>query len=405
MNNELNVEGHSPHAQKPQISVDNLNIDRRNPSLRMSEEYDQNPPNLCASSSQSSSSRSAVTDNGQATSKLFCPLNDAVSSVSDGSSSNALTEGGEVYHLTFYNRKIGIQFQKIPIEASSGALTAAMTTDVEGGDGSDSRHGRTVSELRVIASISGPPARGRASSTSSSSSNNDDEFCRVAAPIDAVLVCGFNGFDDSGSNQRPKLGARLVAFDGVSVEIGRWTFGSVKRAIQARGRPLTLSFRNDHLTPKQREILAKAVSEVDVSRAGYPPKSNHVGRLSHNLPTSGFVRGNNDSSRPNGTNENSATPNSLKSYNSHRSGVSSFSSPLKIPQSSRSVTGGGGGTSSILSSAIGPLVAGLMSNLTDSERKRRDPPISPRRPQYLQDDSSNSLDSMRDHHDFKAGLL
>ena len=48
-----------------------------------------------------------------------------------------------------------------------------------------------------------------------------EDTCDVAMPVDAVLVCGFNGFDESGSNVRPKLGARLVAFDGVSVKIGK----------------------------------------------------------------------------------------------------------------------------------------------------------------------------------------
>ena len=56
--------------------------------------------------------------------------------------------------------------------------------------------------------------------------------------------------------------ARLVAFDGIPVEVGKWTFESIRKSIQARGRPLTLSFRNDFLTSKQREILTKAVEKI-----------------------------------------------------------------------------------------------------------------------------------------------
>ena len=81
-------------------------------------------------------------------------------------------------------------------------------------------------------------------------------------PVDAVLVCGFNGFDDSGSNVRPKLGARLVAFDGVSVEIGKWTFDGIRKSIQARSHPLPLSFRDDFLTTEQRQILTWPAQDV-----------------------------------------------------------------------------------------------------------------------------------------------
>ncbi len=86
----------------------------------------------------------------------------------------------------------------------------------------------------------------------------------VARPIDAVLVCGFHGFDVACNDERPMLGARLVAFDGISIEIGRWTFENVRKAIQARGRPISLSFRNDNLTPEQRTIVARTVANVGV---------------------------------------------------------------------------------------------------------------------------------------------
>jgi hypothetical protein len=43
------------------------------------------------------------------------------------------------------------------------------------------------------------------------------------------------------------------------------TFDSIRKSIQARGRPITLSFRNEYLSVKQRSILTKAVADVDSS--------------------------------------------------------------------------------------------------------------------------------------------
>jgi len=99
--------------------------------------------------------------------------------------------------------------------------------------------------------------------------------CQVATPSDFVLVCGFEGFNLSLSMNRPKLGARLVAFDGISVENGPWTFDSIRRAIKSRSRPLKLSFRNDPLTPDQRSILTQALNDVDVHRGPQGRPTSH----------------------------------------------------------------------------------------------------------------------------------
>ena len=364
-------------------------------------------------SSIKTSSRSVITDNGQATAKLVCPLND-VGSVDSSDVDSKKDEEVEVYHLTFYGKKIGLQFQKVPISSKTGILNDAMTTDVHG---LDSRHGRTAAELRRISSIS--------DIAGNSNQRGQIEQCKVATPIDAVLVCGFHGFDDDSNSKRPKLGARLVAFDGVSVEIGRWTFESVKRAIQARGRPLTLSFRNDYLTSQQREILTKAVNDVTISRSRYPPKIHqnqsvpyHLqgSHFSHNTDNRYNISSRSDLNRtdlsPYHRNRNNvqyqtaqaygnSTPNSVHSYQSYRSGISSFSSPSYGVSSFSDA-----GSSNILSTTIGPLVAGLMNGLAPPEAKQTPYPPHPPHPppEYLQGEA-RSLDNIPHHHDFKAGLL
>lgn len=208
-----------------------------------------------------------VMNNGHATSKLRCPFADVVESagkISDSKRSQcAQADELEVYHLTFYTRKIGLQFQKIPPPPSKamGLLNDAISADLCGNSNEDSS--KTAAELRRIGAIS-------SSAKVDQGTPPIDEFCEVAQPVDAVIVCGFAGFDDAGSNLRPRLGARLVAFDGVSVERGLWTFESIRKAIQARNRPLTLSFRNDFLTTEQRSILTEAT--IQAQRPSQPPR-------------------------------------------------------------------------------------------------------------------------------------
>jgi hypothetical protein len=235
--------------------------ERSNPLLQLDESSvsTQDMPRDCLAEAQAQK----AADRGEATSQLQCPFADVVATrTSDRNATHKSTlreeDEMQVYHLTFYSRKIGLQFQKVPPPPAktAGLLTAAIAADLRGAPNSGGS--KTASELRRIANIS-------SRAKSEGNGHGGEDVCQVAKPIDAVLVCGFVGFDDTGSNVRPKVGARLVAFDGVSVEVGKWTFDSIRKSIQARGRPLTLSFRNDYLTTEQRAMLTKALSDVDGS--------------------------------------------------------------------------------------------------------------------------------------------
>lgn len=157
------------------------------------------PPSSSVASSMSESSRSRVTDNGRATAKLECPMRDVGETPGQQHRPNStLGDDGRVYHITFYGNKIGLQFQKVPNETKSiGLLTEAMTAD----HGQNVGTKQTAAELRRIASIS----------LHSQYRNHQDARsieCLPATPADAVLVCGFIGFDDSTGNSRPQLGGK-----------------------------------------------------------------------------------------------------------------------------------------------------------------------------------------------------
>jgi len=283
-------------------SVASISSHRVNPLFELDNEKDEEHSEGKPYSAKPSMPK-LVTENGHATSRLECPLADVVDvrglstrGNDVGSSEHEGNEDLRVHHLTFYSQKIGLQFQKAspaPVKAR-GLLTDAVTADmVEEVDGSD----KTAAELRSVASI--------ASMASGGIIRETQQLNRpLSSPEDIVLVCGFEGFDDSGVNRRPKLGARLVAFDGISVEVGKWTFQSIRRAIKSRGRPLTLSFRNDYLTTEQRAILTKAVKDVDAKRDPvYPiPKYERPETIIPSLSTassfeSGHFLNNNDDNR------------------------------------------------------------------------------------------------------------
>jgi PH domain len=200
---------------------------------------------------------------GVSTCQLACPLADVVRA--DDDQSNPCHEL-QVYHLAFYSQKIGIQFQKVPPAATKGSITDAVAADLLRLPTSSNN---TAGELRRIAALS-----------SSTTARQEPPALRVSTPVDAVLVCGCHGFESSTGHAPPRIGARLVAFDGISVEMGHWTFESIRKSIQARGRPLTLSFRNDFLTTEQRKILTRAINESSLSARLSEPATRFLSEAS-----------------------------------------------------------------------------------------------------------------------------
>jgi len=392
-----------------------------------------------------------VAQSGNATSRLVCPLADVVRTRSNVVLHNDRSPHGEpkspkedlqIYHVTFYTRKIGLQFQKVPVPPakSRGLLTDAMTADLAG----NSKNGcGTTAELRRVAAIS------NGANTPYEDALHDGNYLQPATPVDAVLVCGFEGFDDSGNNIRPKLGARLVAFDGVSVEVGRWTFDSIRKAIHARGRPLTLSFRNDFLTQDQRNIMTKVVSEMEKSQPMVTPASvvsqmhSSSASLEHDrvpstvpslgsapshetaqfvnetlktsnaihLPSSGFQKrldydDDELTVSTTGYSDYHNTPHQFQ----YSEPQQRFTASSTGSDGSGRPAGGGGGLSShrsfseagsstsALSSAIGPLMANLMSSIS-AEKKRVN-----MTPDYLIR-KRTSVEEALAHQDFQSNLL
>jgi hypothetical protein len=158
---------------------------------------DRAMPSLDMASSASESSRSRVTDNGLATAKLECPLSDVEETLHFNHHLNVGGDGN-IYHITFYGSKIGLQFQKVPNESKSGLLTEAMTADHGPNIGGANQ---TAAELRRIASIS--------QHTQTQQNKGDlSTVCFPATPADAVLVCGVVGFDESCGNTPPQIGGK-----------------------------------------------------------------------------------------------------------------------------------------------------------------------------------------------------
>jgi hypothetical protein len=193
--------------------------------------------------------------------------------------------------------------------------------------------------------------------------------------------------------------ARLVAFDGIPVEVGKWTFESIRKSILARGRPMTLSFRNDFLTPKQRTILTKAVEAVN------PPMSasSSIAAAAHS--SYGSIIGYTD---PTATISSTISP-TVYENTIHRSS-SSISSQRSSQPKSKYYSFSEAGSS--ISSAVAPLVSNLLSNSLKNTGGKKNQQYQQEQeedelvfaPSYMKR-TSDSLDKMRHHHDFQSGLL
>ena len=335
-----------------------------------------------------SEANAIVTDTGHATSRLACPLIDVLS-VSGNDKANLPSSSlrqEDMYHLTFYSQKIGLQFQKVPASSEPrGIVTSVVTADLGHTRSSgqyDEKNSAVGGDLERIAAIA---QRTRSDNDASASAPLNDGRAKVAMPLDAVLVCGFRGFDESVNKARPDLGARLVAFDGMSVEIGEWTFDRIKRGIQSRSRPITLSFRNDKLSVHQREILTRAVAELNSS---IPPRLLD---------------------RPSRSSSNRAPPAveedmSVQTFRSTLMTAPPSPGGNSVSYQSFSEMGGTSRSSEITSS-LAPMMSGLITgfvrnkSLRDSKVDYADYAHSS--PKHL----GESLNSHISHHEFEASLL
>jgi len=182
----FHYEGASPNGEP--VNQNLIDRFKRESSEKEIATNNFNPPSLSVASSISESSRSRITDNGFATSKLEHRLK----------AYSTPDEDGNVYHITFYSSRIGLQFQKVPNEVhqSTGLLTEAVT-----GDGNVGTM-QTAAEHKRIAIFS------QHSQSNRNQQNSISIECQPATPADAILVCGFIGFDDSTGNSRPQLGGK-----------------------------------------------------------------------------------------------------------------------------------------------------------------------------------------------------
>jgi len=191
--------------------------------------------------------------------------------------------------------------------------------------------------------------------------------------------------------------------------VGQWTFESIRRAIKARGRPLTLSFRNDFLTTEQRAILTKAVGEVGAAVPQKPaiqyspephvPDTIPVANSSGSHDTERFV---NDMFPKGRFSESDAVEDDLSESvaSGYQTYVPTFSAPNTVTTrgNMRSFSEAGSSTS-VFSSTLGPLMANLMNGLIDKRNPDSDPT-----PSYLRDEGE-SVENTSFHQDFQASLL
>jgi ATPase involved in DNA repair len=341
------------------------------------------------SDSSKNALKSVVTDSGTATSKIICPMTDVLQS-----SPTSKLGGGKVYSLTFYSARIGLQFQRVPSTCKQiGLLNDAMRADIRENEGESATvTSRTEAELRVIASLSDTKPEDVKNSIVK------DQSCPVIFPKDNVLVCGFQGFDESSGNRRPSLGATLVGFDGISIERGPWTFEAVRKAIKARGRPLMLTFRDDFLTHEQRAILTKAIG--DVERSSNPSSSSSLPLpQDRQYPVPSTIKTHTQKSQDNMSKAMScsAFPQDLQSFDDS----TALTDTSRLSDTCRSFSDAG--SSSIFSSKFSPLVTSLLPGMSHS-RERKDEEKGILTPEYFRR-SIDSLECASHHKEFKANLL
>ena len=197
-----------------------------------------------------------------------------------------------IHDLTFPNASVvGLQFEKLPCDSllpkkkvpkPKGLLTEAMLSNSSSHDSPTASlpgANSNSSEEKDDRQKSGFQLKWKVFSSKSSGSQEED-----TKQNGTFAITGFDGFVDE-FNERPSIGEKLVAINGMLVD-GTWSVGELQRQIElACGRVqtdtthatnqeekkcsehddtcLTLRFRREPLTRKERGILERAKHEQE----------------------------------------------------------------------------------------------------------------------------------------------
>ncbi|KAK1747506.1 ataxin-2-like protein [Skeletonema marinoi] len=211
-----------------------------------------------ASIQSSESVRSKVTDNGHATTQLVKAPQDARSEPS----STTPTDGdGGVYHITFYRKRLGLQFQKVPNEM--GTTTGLLSNVLMTADGLDAPE-TTATELQRIASLS--------QHSKKRGGNSEMESILPVSPVDAVIVCGLLGLMAQVEASARKLVLDLLpltAFQWKSDDILKKALGDISAAA-----PPPQSIPTNPQQPSAASAAASANSDVKFVGTKRPRPTN-----------------------------------------------------------------------------------------------------------------------------------
>lgn len=196
--------------------------------------------------SVASSSASTVTDDGVATVRYSPRIQEEALST---------TTKAPEYELTFpRGTRIGLQFHKVMMEKQQSTTPRGLLNDAILETGASHADGVPTTPSKDGSSSFSVHFNFDSLRGKHHEHQESNDFC--------YLVCGHYGFDEHDDemaiHHRPKLGARLVKVNGESVE--DMTLDKIKAAIKCTKREFfSLTFCNEQLTFKQREMLDKAV--------------------------------------------------------------------------------------------------------------------------------------------------
>lgn len=170
------------------------------------------------------------------------------------------------YQLTFpQGTKIGLQFHRVPLDKPKKGLL----DDAFAADGLNLED--PMNKMAVPDDVESPLQASNSDRSFSMHFNLDALLGKNQGPSAAppqedpdlqygFLICGHHGFD-SDLNVPPALGARLVKVNDESVN--KWTLEMIRDATHTSDESFTMTFCNEPLNQRQKDILNKAVKAAD----------------------------------------------------------------------------------------------------------------------------------------------
>ena len=187
------------------------------------------------------------------------------------------------YRIMFTD-KIGLQFQKIPLQKPSKHKTRNKELNSEKSKQQSSLEDQNEEEKVEVTDKQRQEDEAKQTEKNETKQEENDVDEEEEEPCSsdfsicayAFIVIGTHGFDAAANGtQPPTIGARLIGLNDYSFERGTWGMDDVRKLLSTTPKPIFLTFRDDPLLDFQYRMIQKTIKNSKIVDGALVHRRHH----------------------------------------------------------------------------------------------------------------------------------